>query len=197
MYLAGFLGLQFQITKPIFLSLTAFNLWSSAILLLLFHENWSKKVAFYFAIIFVAAFFIEMAGVKTGIIFGNYSYGKTLGIKLLDVPLCIGANWLLLCYVFTYVCKTKFTIQNDYLIALLSSSLITTLDFLIEPIAIKFDFWSWQNNQIPLQNYTSWFIIAFGINLLLLKQNLLIKNKIASILLLLQILFFVSQNIFK
>ncbi len=197
MYLAGFLGLQFSITKPIFLSLTAFNLWSSAILLLFFHENWSKKAVLYFAIIFLIAFFIEMVGVKTGIIFGNYSYGETLGMKLLDVPLCIGANWLLLCYVFTYLSKNNLAIQNDYLIASLSSSLITALDFLIEPIAIKFDFWSWQNNQIPLQNYTSWFIIAFGINLLLLKQNLLIKNKIANILLLLQILFFVSQNIFQ
>jgi putative membrane protein len=37
---------------------------------------------------------LEVVGVKTGLIFGEYKYGSTLGIKLFEVPLIIGFNWV-------------------------------------------------------------------------------------------------------
>ena len=38
-------------------------------------------------------FFVELLGVKTGLIFGNYHYGATFGAKWQDVPYLIGLNW--------------------------------------------------------------------------------------------------------
>jgi uncharacterized membrane protein len=195
MYIAGFIGLQNEITKPIFLKLTSFNLWVSAFLLLLFHENLSEKAALSFGFVFILGYLVEVLGVKTGVVFGQYAYGNSLGTKILDVPIAIGANWLVLCYCFTYFFKKLF-FQNIYLIALLSSICMVLLDYLIEPVAIKLDFWQWANNQIPYQNYLGWFLLAFLLNLYLLKQKVFFKNNIAQLLLGLQILFFALHNLF-
>jgi uncharacterized membrane protein len=52
------------------------------------------------------------------------------------------------------------------------------LDFFFEPVAMLYDFWSWQNNKIPVQNYFGWFGLAFILQLyfqhsLVNKQNAL------------------------
>lgn len=195
MYIAGFIGLQNELTKPIFLRLTAFNLWVSALLLLLFHENFSAKEALSFSFVFIIGYFAEVLGVKTGIVFGQYAYGNSLGTKILDVPISIGANWLVLCYCFNFFFQKKFP-QYIYLVALLSSFCMVLLDYLIEPVAIWLDFWHWASIQIPLQNYLGWFLLAFLLNLFLLKQKIFFKNNIAHLLLGLQILFFALHNLF-
>ena len=41
-------------------------------------------------LVFVSSFLIEMAGVRSGLIFGEYHYGTTLQPMLLDVPVAIG-----------------------------------------------------------------------------------------------------------
>lgn len=195
MYLAGIIGLQNKITRPLFLQLTAFNLWVSVSLLLFFHQKFTKKVSFILCSIFILGYFVEVLGVKTGQIFGSYSYGSSLGFKIFDVPVSIGANWLLLCYCFSYFFSKYFSL-NYITNACLSSICMVLLDYLIEPVAIKFDFWSWQNNIIPIQNYLAWLAISYIFNLVLLKLNIFFKNNIAPLLLLLQILFFTIHNIF-
>lgn len=198
MYLVGFLGLQMPETRDVFIMLTPFNLWVSLILLLGFHKNWTWKATFIFSFVFLFGYFIEVLGVKTGQIFGIYKYGNTLGFKIFDVPLSIGANWLILTYSISYFTLNVFKkiIKSRIIIALIASFSMVILDFLIEPVAIKFDFWDWYNNSIPLQNYIAWFLVGFTLNYFTLRQNILQKNKIASLLLLLQLLFFVGHNFF-
>jgi uncharacterized membrane protein len=197
MYLAGLIGLQVPFSRPIFLQLTAFNLWVSIVLLLFFNESWSNKHIYLFIIIFFIGYFIEVLGVHTGMIFGQYSYGSTLGYKVFNVPIAIGANWLLLSYLFCYFSRNvvlKFT-NNSWLIAIFSSLLMVLLDFVIEPIAINFDFWNWQNGSIPIQNYLAWFFVSLLINMIYLQSKLTLKNKIASLMLILQVLFFICHHI--
>jgi putative membrane protein len=43
---------------------------------------------------------------------------------------------------------------------IIGSCLAVFMDWLIEPIAIRYDFWSWQLGAIPLQNYLGWLITA-------------------------------------
>lgn len=198
MYLVGFLGLLIPETRAIFIKLTPFNLWVSLILLLIFHENWSLKAGFTFFSIFLIGYFIEVLGVKTGYIFGNYKYGNTLGTQFFDVPIAIGANWLILTYsvsYFTLNIFNKYT-RSKMFIGIIASFIMVLLDYFIEPTAVKFDFWNWNNNNIPFQNYLAWFLVGFALNYFTLHQNILQKNKIASLLLLLQLLFFVCHNFF-
>ncbi len=90
---------QFPITRDLFIVLTPAILLLSFALLLNFHTPvLDAKTTIVFISIFLISYFVEVAGVRTGLIFGPYSYGRGLGLKLLDTPLLIGLNWVLLVY---------------------------------------------------------------------------------------------------
>ena len=208
MYIVGTLGLIFPYTQPYFKLASAFNLWVSLVLLLFFHQEYSKSFIVTAVCIFGAGFFIEVAGVHTGIIFGEYWYGQTLGTKVFRVPLVIGANWLLLIYCSNAVTQIFFEILKKglfknlwfdtiFLRAIFASLLMVCLDFLIEPVAVYLDFWQWENNQIPLQNFQTWFLIAFILSSVFLKGKFSKSNPLALWLFLLQFLFFISINVFN
>jgi putative membrane protein len=72
---------------------------------------------------------------------------------------------------------------------------MTSLDFLIEPIAIKLDFWQWQNNTVPLQNYLAWFILSFILFYIFRLTNGIIENRFSKIILIIQFVFFGMLNI--
>ena len=208
MYIVGTLGLIFPLTQPYFKLASSFNLWVSLILLLLFHQQYNKPFIMTAIGIFLAGFFIEVIGVHSGIIFGKYWYGQTLGTKVLGVPLVIGANWLLLIYCSTTITQKIFEIlkkklpqnllfNSIFLKSIFASSLMVCLDYLIEPVAIHLDFWHWQNEQIPTQNFQAWFLIAFLLNYIFLKGNFAKSNSLAILIFILQFAFFISINIFN
>jgi len=208
MYMAGTIGLLLPFTQPYFKIATSFNLWVSLILLLLFHKDFNKSFIITIIIIFLMGFFVEVLGVHTGRIFGKYWYGQTLGTKIFDVPLVIGANWLLLIYcssvfianVFEMLKKylpTDLILEYPFLKALFASILMVLLDFLIEPVAIRLDFWHWEFEQIPILNFKAWFLIAFILSYSFLTGNFLKSNLIAPLLLLLQFFFFIALYMLK
>jgi uncharacterized membrane protein len=204
MYLAGTIGLLLPQTQPYFKLASPFNLWVSLILLLLFHQDFNKSFIFTAIFILVTGFFVEVLGVHTGVIFGKYWYGQTLGTQFLDVPLVIGANWLLLVYCSAVVTNLIFDkyfsnrpfFSSDFLKAIFSATLMVCLDFLIEPVAIHLDFWYWQNKQIPTQNFQAWFALAFGLNYLFFKAKFLKDNQLASLIFFLQFMFFLTIWVF-
>lgn len=100
-------------------------------------------------------YLIELTGVQTGVLFGDYSYGQALGPKLFDVPVIIGVNWLAI--VLASIGVVGYFKLGNWASALLAGGLSTTMDYLIEPVAIKYDFWSWNSHSIPIWNYICWF----------------------------------------
>jgi bisanhydrobacterioruberin hydratase len=145
MYLAGILGLTISSLRPYFQLFTPFHL--LAVTYFVFWGNLkTKELYYYIFIITISGYFIEVLGVKTGLIFGEYSYGKTLGIKPLDVPVMIGLNWLIMTY-----CTTIFSFKilknklNKFSLAFLVATLMTIFDLIVEPVAMKLDMWSWKN----------------------------------------------------
>ena len=47
----------------------------------------------------------------------------------------------------------------------MAASLMTAMDFLIEPVAIRAGWW-WSAGDIPISNYVTWWIVAFALGLL-------------------------------
>ncbi len=186
-YSVGTLGICFG-NKAYFLSLSPWNLLLSFVLLLVSYRKLNSKTFFVFTIVAIVGFVAELIGVKTGLLFGDYSYGNNLGFKLFDVPLIIAINWLMLSLasisLFLKLPLPKWTI------ALLSASLMTLLDYLIEPVAVKSDFWSWSTGVIPVYNYVCWWLIAFPLHFLLLKKNVVEQNRVSIGLLIILFLFF-------
>lgn len=187
-YISGIIGIATKAETIDFLSLTPLHLLIILILLLLNHQNFESKQWIVFLGIAVAGFFIEVLGVNTGVIFGNYEYGKTLGFKLFGTPLIIGANWLVLVYSVVYTFGN--CIKNRYLLAACASAILVFLDFFIEPVAIAFDFWHWNGIDVPIRNYVAWYIISFVFCILIVKYKKDSKNKLATYLLFFQFLFF-------
>ncbi len=193
-YIAGSIGLILPLTLPLFKALTPFNLILSAAILLAFHTQWNRAFITFCIISFFTGFFVEVAGVASGYIFGQYEYGPTLGFKILNVPLIIGLNWLMLTYSTGSICSRLAV--HPVLKAVFAASLMVILDLFIEPVAIELDFWSWHNNIIPLQNYVAWFIISFLLHLLFFLLPFRKENPAAKYLYLLQLVFFIILCLF-
>jgi putative membrane protein len=101
---------------------------------------------------------VEIVGVNTGLLFGNYHYGKNLGLKLFGVPLLIGINWVVLTFLTATICK-RF-IGRKWLALICGAMLMVALDFFIEPVAPVFDFWHWNEGHAPFRNFVDWFVVS-------------------------------------
>jgi putative membrane protein len=110
-------------------------------------------------IVYSIGMIVELIGVNTSLLFGNYHYGENLGIKIIGVPLLIGINWVVLTFLTASISKRY--ISNKWLAILTGSILMVGLDFFIEPIAPIFDFWHWAEGDAPLRNFIDWFIVSF------------------------------------
>ena len=73
-HLVGAIGLSVPALQPIFKDLTPFHLLLSTLLLLI-SQSLNVKIFRLFLVLFSIGFFVEVIGVKTGILFGNYQYG--------------------------------------------------------------------------------------------------------------------------
>jgi len=194
-YIVGIVGICFtsEAVQKVFLQLTPISLILSLVHLVFDHKKWDWKFIFSALFITLFGFFIEVIGVKTQAIFGTYYYGETLGFKWLDVPILMGLNWLLLIYIIA----TSFNkIKSVWMFSVCAAAIMTGLDFLIEPNAIKLDFWQWQNNIIPLQNFVAWFVLSFILFFIFRVANGIIENRFSKIILVLQFVFFGILNIF-
>lgn len=189
--LAGFLNPQWQ---DLFLSLVPFHLLLMFMLLLLSHQQRNLAFFGFLFITYLAGFGIEYFGVHTGLIFGSYQYGETLGAKLADIPLLIGLNWVLLIY-SSGVAVNYLPIRQKWLKVVFSATLLVLLDWLIEPVAIRFDYWSWANQIIPLKNYISWFLFSLAGCWFFYEMKFKKNNPVGLVLLLAQFLFFIALNL--
>lgn len=194
LYTVGVVGVLLAV-HPDFLLLTPVILLVSLATVLSCHQpekDW-KELAFFCGLVFIVGFTLEAVGVQTGVIFGRYQYGETLGYKWLDAPLMIGINWVLLVYITGATVRQFMPFAWPIIQAVIAAALMTLLDFLIEPVAIKYDMWHWLGDgSVPVQNYFAWFDIGFLMQLAFIYLVPQVNNRTAPLLLLLQFLFFLS-----
>jgi len=190
---------------------TAFNLLLSAALL--FWAQDDKNLFFWlFAVAtMLTGIAVEIIGVNTGLLFGNYSYGDVLGVKWKQVPLIIGVNWFIV--IFCSGIAITSLLQNitrpiddtaaapSPVIKAVSvvtdgATLAVIFDWLIEPVAIKLGFWKWEMNEVPLYNYVCWFLVSLLLMILFRISPFQKENKFAIHLLLIQVMFFLLLRTF-
>ncbi|SEF82793.1 carotenoid biosynthesis protein [Algoriphagus boritolerans] len=191
LHLVGIIGLSLPEYQDLFLKLTPAQLLSSLILILIFHKGWTDAFPIFAAAAFWIGFGSEIIGIHTGYLYGDYVYGPTLGPKLWDVPIIIGVNW----FILSYLTGTLFrNVTNDYHAAFLGAIAMTSLDYIIEPVAVTLNFWAWKFDVIPVENYVGWLGVSFLIQLIYRKANFEKSNPIAAFLLMALILFFAILN---
>ena len=190
LFLFHTIGILIFIFYPDGVSLSYITLLICGLSLFIGEKNKSKVSIAYLSIFFLG-YLIEFIGVHTNFLFGNYVYGNSLGYKLEGIPIIIGVNWLAIVISSTSLIKGIKFIKNNLIIALISALLCTTMDYIIEPTAtnIKFDYWSWENNIIPISNYVDWFIFSFFFSYIYIRLKTPI-NKIGIYLFFIWIIFF-------
>lgn len=192
LYAAGLIGMNVAATSATFISLVPLTLWFTGFICIYFFPKTDFKSYSILALIAISAWFLEVVGVSTGKIFGSYQYGNTLGFKIKDVPLTIGINWLIL-VIATNAVVEEWGIGGKIGKAALGAGLMTALDLIIEPVAIHFDFWHWQNEQVPIQNFGAWWLASFFFHWIYISENLGSKSSLFRLIALLQFMFFLGH----
>lgn len=192
-YAAGTVGLHLPSLAVYFRPLSPFTLISSLVVLLLFHADWRPAFWIYATLAFLAGYLIEVIGIHTGLIFGEYAYGRGLGTQVWGVPPVIGINWLILSYCCGSVCdRLRVPVWAKIATA---STLMVLLDFLIEPVAVELDFWTWFGQPVPIRNYIGWWLVSASIFSLWYTLPFGKENRLAKWVLALQFLFFATHNL--
>ncbi|MDA9588704.1 carotenoid biosynthesis protein, partial [Flavobacteriaceae bacterium] len=166
-HVSGLIGIIYS-NASWFIKGTPVNLLLSFSLLLL-NTEWSKKMLFLVVLCFATGMLAEILGVQYGFIFGEYSYGKALGIKFMNVPLMIGINWCILIFITGFI--AQFFLNKLWSRALLGTALMLTLDLVMEPVAPVLDFWTFTTGLASFHNYFGWALVAFPLQLIFHKAK--------------------------
>ena len=188
-YTVGIIGMSIPLSYPLFLKLIPFALILSFIALVFFQTSKMEwKAIWVYLGIYLTSFIVEAIGVNTGQVFGYYNYSNGLGPKVFETPIIIGFNWLFLIYTTSSVVES-WSIHPIYKIIIASIGMLM-YDLVLEQLAPKLEMWHWKNEIIPLQNYLAWLGLALLFHAILKISNIKIQNRLASLLLGCQFLFF-------
>ena len=210
-HVIGITGILF-FDKDFFIRSTPFNLLLMFALLLWTQEKQNKFFLLFIATCFLAGVGVEIIGVNTSALFGSYQYGNVLGTKIMNVPLIIGINWFIIIYccgisVHTLLMKiinrmpvTETTTPQALKalsIIIDGAMLAVFFDWLMEPVAVKLNYWHWNGDgSVPFYNYTCWFIISVLLLTIFHFCKFEKQNKFAVNLLLVQFMFFLVLKTF-
>jgi putative membrane protein len=156
-----------------------------------------KPQIIWIVVAYIVTFTLEAVGVATGLIFGAYSYGVSLGPRLFETPLIIGLNWVIVILGIT-VAVRKIS-SNPLVVAGFVGVLAVVFDIILEPLAIdsRMDYWTWEGVVVPLHNYIAWFVISFVFSFSYVK---FVKNPLKSFILpgywIIQMIFFLAIRLF-
>jgi putative membrane protein len=187
-YFFGTVGIALGEFKDFFLPLTPLNLLLTLFVFYKVNNDYTKRFLILSLIIFLIGYSVEAIGVATGVLFGSYSYGGLFGLKVFETPLLIGVNWLFLS-LSTHGVVQLFT-KNVFFNIVIPAVIMTSLDFFIEPVAMKLGFWGWENNVIPFQNYLMWFVTSAIIHGIIYLFHPKINAKVSFVIVIAQFIFF-------
>lgn len=207
----GLVGLLW-FDKAFFLAATPFNLMLSFALLIWTQQEKKLHFIIFFTACFLVGVTVEIIGINTGFLFGDYTYGDVLGYKFQKVPLLIGINWFIIIYcsgisihtllmkainrVASYTGKTPATLKALSVIVD-GATLAVFFDWLMEPVAVKLGYWVWNGDgSIPLFNYICWFVVSLLLLTIFHFAKFSKQNKFAVNLLLIQLMFFLLLRTF-
>ncbi len=195
-FTAGIIWHLWDLTKGLMLRITPYGLFFACLLVLYpCIKEKRKKLLTWLIITYIITFILEVIGVKTGIIFGEYSYGFVLGPKIFDVPFIIGLNWVVI--ILGAIIISKIFSKHFLYSSLIAGLLAVIFDLALEPVAFKFGYWFWQWDVIPLQNYIAWFIISFLSSIFFNLLNISSNNTLPKHYFYAQMIFFIGLNYFS
>ncbi|WP_443937857.1 carotenoid biosynthesis protein [Pedobacter sp. MW01-1-1] len=194
-------GLLIPTTQPYFIRLIPIHILTLFSILVLSYTGTMKRLLLFSVGVFVCGFLVDALGVHTGKIFGSFYYGDTLGYKIAAVPLLMGLHWVLLIFGAGQTMKA-LKIRDSKLASFLGALSLVVLDYFLEPVAMKLNYWQWDWHEVPVQNYIAWFFVSLIFLKFYYALGLKQQKYIGPTLFVTQLIFFVvlyltiSTNIF-
>ena len=188
-YLVGITGMTIPALHPLFIQLIPLALLLSAGYIIYFHKGgYRLRTVVAFLLIFILGMGAEIAGTNTGLVFGNYWYGSSLGIGIFSVPLMVGVNWMFMVYSSSALFHQ---VKIPAGLKVVSASFVMVIyDLVLEQSAPMMDMWYWENDTVPFQNYLAWFALALVFHSLLKIFRVNTGNPVAVAILICQFMFF-------
>jgi len=187
-HLTGFVGLVFSQDKAFYLKYTPLTLLLTAALLAAFQPERSLLFWLFVMQAFLLGMVAEIVGTNTGLLFGHYTYGATLGIKYMGAPWLIGLNWVVVTYLAGVL--AAYLPVSWWVRVLVGAVLMVGFDLCLEPVAGRYDFWHWTGDLVPLRNFRDWFLLALLMQLLFVRTPFPKRNALVPLVYLVQLLFF-------
>jgi len=193
-YFVGIVGSFLPLWRNTVLPLSPITLLLS-FLALIYTTPAPKKPIFLF-ILFSAimGFVVELIGIHTGYLFGNYHYQQNLGVKIAEVPIVISINWALITLGAAQI--AALISENKYARMVLAASVMLLFDIIMEPVAIKSQFWTWSGGIIPTYNYVSWFLVGIFLQVIYFQKIVHRTNNVLVFLFTLMMIFFIVLNFY-
>lgn len=147
---------------------------------------------FFYTMIFILSFAIHFMLDLFNINILHPNYSTTLGISIIGIPLIIPIIWVIVINSVNGILR-KFR-MNTILATFLGAFLVLVLDVFLEAQAVKFGFWNWEGEEIPVANYFWWFSLSFGFLLASFKLNIRNNTFIGTTTYILLLLFFAAAD---
>ena len=195
-HLVGLVGFYIPLLQPLFYQLVPWHLLLMLVIIGYSHRPMNQDFWVFTGMIFIIGFAAEWVGVHKGWLFGSYTYGETLGTKIDGIPLTIGVVWFLLIY-STGVLMQYSRIKYVFIRVIVGAGIMVGLDKLIEPVAVRYDYWHWANNIIPDKNYICWFFLSVFMLLIFEIFRFKKQNIVGIVLLAAQFIFFTVLHFLK
>lgn len=206
---SAIIGLLFTDYDEFFIDNTPLNLVLSLVLVLFTHQYFNRSFWLFFIACCIAGVVYEIIGINTGLLFGDYEYSDVMGYKILGVPFLLGILWFTTMYCvgsLTFQAyqwlKVKYDVNlseptERHVLAIVGAFAAVLLDYFLEPVAIKLNFWQWiPYGEIPFYNYVCWFFGSLLLQYLFVNLSFNKQNKFAVYLYVIQAIFFLTISLF-
>ncbi len=117
----------------------------------------------------------EAVGWRTGLPFGNYRYGDSLGVQIAGVPIVVPLAWAMMGWL-ALLCGRRVAdclqigrpnpMRNWTIVAVIGALVLVTWDLFLDPQMVDAGHWYWRKTRgpslhgIPLVNSLGWFIVG-------------------------------------
>ncbi len=162
-YLSYLMGLTAGGQEAWFMRNAAAIIYINIGLLFWYHKKWNLENLLYWTGLVFFGFAMEMVAAKTNMLYGEYSFGPSLGPKVAGVPYAVGFYWLMLSY-SSACAAAKMKLQSTQVRTVVAATLQTSLAMLIFQLAVKLKFWSIAVHE---QSQIRYALVYFGFALVL------------------------------
>ena len=114
----------------------------------------------------VGGFAVEVLGVHTGVPFGRYEYGDSLGASLFGVPVVIAFAWPMLAWPAALAARRL--VHSFAARVAVGAWALTAWDVFLDPQMVAAGHWRWLDASahlpgvpgVPLSDYAGWFVVS-------------------------------------